>query len=117
MPTVTHKIDEYSVQVYANDLRGNLTRWAAAVIYLYSSGKYVGSAYFARDGHTAPDCVYSAGIIYYHAQGEQYERVLDLLRNEEPVYLTWAPHSDTAESNDGDAYVYSGREPVGEEEH
>ena len=49
MPTVTHTIDEYSVQVYANDLRGNLTRWAAGVIYLFSSGNHVGSAYFARD--------------------------------------------------------------------
>lgn len=116
MPTVTHTIDEYSVQVYANDLRGNLTRWAAGVIYLYSSGNHVGSAYFARDGYTAPDAVYSGGIIYFHAQSEQYERVLDLLRNEQPVYLRWTPHSDSGEPNDGDAYFYTGREPVGEEE-
>jgi len=116
MPTVTHKIDEYSVQAYANDLRGNYTRWAATVITFYSGKKRVGSAYFAREGFTAPDCVYSGGIIYYHAQGEQYERVLDLLRNEGPVYLRWAPHSDSAEPNDGNAYVYTGREPVAEEE-
>lgn len=116
MPTVTHIIDEYSVQVYANDLRGNLTRWAAGVIYLYSSGSHVGTAYFAREGYTGPDAVYSGGKIYFHAQSEQYERVLDLLRNEKPVYLRWRPHSDTGESNDGNAYFYTGREPVGEEE-
>jgi hypothetical protein len=116
MANVTHIIDEYSVQVYANDLRGNLTRWAATVIYFYSSGSHVGSAYFAREGYTAPDAVYSGGKIYYHAQTEQYERVLDLLRNEKPVYLAWRSHSDTGEANDGDAFIYSGREPVGEEE-
>jgi len=116
MPIVTHAVDEYSVQVYANDLRGNLTRWAVGVIYLYSSGSHVGTAYFARDGFTAPDAVYSGGKIYFHAQSEQYERVLDLLRNEKPVYLCWRSHSDSGESNDGDAYFYTGREPVGEEE-
>lgn len=114
--SVTFNIDEYSTQLWANDLRGNLTRWAAAVIYFYSKGKYVGSAYFARDGYTAPDARYSGGKIYYHAQGEQYERALDLLRNEKPVYLRWVPYSDSSEPNDGNAYLYTGREPVGEEE-
>ena len=116
MPTVTKAIDEYSVQVYANDLRGSRTRWASTVIYLYSSGSHVGTAYFARDGHTAGDAVYSGGKIYYHAQGEQYERVMDILRNEKPVYLRWRSQSDSTETNDGDAYFYTGREPVGEEE-
>lgn len=116
MTTVTHKIDEYSTQVYANDLRGSITRWAAGVIYLYSSGKHVGSAYFAREGYTAPDATYAGKIIYFHAQHEQYERVLDLLRNEEPVYLCWRQRQDPTEPNDGNAYFYTGREPVGEEE-
>ncbi len=116
MPTVTHTVDEYSVQLYSNDLRGNLTRWAAGVIHFYSSGQHVGTGYFARDGYVGPDATYSGGKIYYHAQGEQFERVLDLLRNEQPVYLRWVPQSDPGESNDGIAYIYSGREPVGEEE-
>ncbi len=116
MTTKTHKIDEYSVQIYANDLRGNVMRWAAGVIYLYSSGKHVATAYFARDGYTAPDATYAGGKIYFHAQGEQYERVLDMLRNEEPVYLRWVPHPDPGEPNDGNAYFFCGREPVGEGE-
>ena len=116
MPFVSHKIDEYLVQVYATDLRGNLTRWAARVIYLYSAGKNVGTAYFAREGARAPDAVYSGGKIYYHAQGEQYGPVIDILRNEKPVYLAWRPHADAREPNDGDAYFYTRREPVGEEE-
>lgn len=116
MSSVTHKIDEYAVQIYANDLRGNFTRWAAAVINLYAEGQHVGSAYFARNGYTAPDCIYSNGKILYHAQGEQYSRVLDLLRNEDPVFIRWAPQVDTGEENDGNAYIYTGREPVGEGE-
>ena len=69
MSIETFKIDEYSTQLWANDLRGNLTRWAAAVIYFYSNGNYVGSAYFARDGYTAPDAVYSGGKIYFPGLG------------------------------------------------
>lgn len=117
MPFVTHSIEDYSVQVYANDLRGSITRWAAAVIYLYgNNGAHVGTAYFAREGHTAPDAVYAGNKIYYHAQGEQFERVLDILRNEKPVYLRWVSQNDATEANDGNAYFYTGREPVGEEE-
>ena len=54
MPVVTHAIDEYFVRLYANDLRGNLTRWAAAVIYLYSNNSTVGLANFARPATPHP---------------------------------------------------------------
>ncbi len=115
MNRITHRIDHYSLQIYGNDLHGAVTRWATAVIYLYSSGNHVGSAYFAREGFTAPDATCSDGMIYFHAQHEQYEKVLDLLRNEDPVYLCWEPRRDPREPNDGNAYFFSGREPAGED--
>jgi len=111
-----YKIDKYTIQLYANDLRGNLTRWATRVIYLYSGRKHVASAYFAREGANAPDAQFSDGHIYFHAQGEQYGPVIDLLRNEKPVYIAWESRSDDIEQNDGDAYFYCGQEPVGEGE-
>jgi len=116
MATTSYKIDSYAARIYANDLRGSLTRWAAAELTLYSGGKTVGLAYFARNGENAPDCVLSGEVIYFHAQGEQYERILDLLRNESPVYLAWVPKADSTEANDGDAYFYTGSEAVGEGE-
>ena len=116
MPVTSFKIDSYSLQVYANDLRGSLTRWATKVIYMYSGGKNVASAYFAREGFTAPDAVFSGGKIYFHAPGYQYEAVVDILRNEEPAYIAWVPHKDAKEPNDGNAIIYTGTEPVGEGE-
>lgn len=112
---ITKTIDKYSVHIYGNDLRGRVESRAAR-IYLFSSGSYVGTAIFAREGHTMRESRYYKGIIYYYAQGEQYERVLDLLRNEKPVYLRWTPHSDPDEPNDGNAYFLTNREPIGEEE-
>lgn len=117
MAITSYKIDKYKVELYANDLRGNLTRWAARVVYVYSKDKHVASAYFAREGYTAPDAALgSDGHIYFHAHGEQYAPVLDLLRNEKPVYIAWQPHSDSGEPNDGNAYFYIEPEPVGEGE-
>ena len=116
MATTSYKIDSYTIQLYANDLRGSLTRWAAQVIYLYSGGKHIASAFFARAGTNAPDAVFSNGHIYFHAQGEQFEPVVDLLRNEKPVYISWVPFTDSSEPNDGNAYFYCGQEPVGEGE-
>jgi len=117
MKTVTYRVDAYAVRVFANDLRGNRTRWAAAEISFYSKNKLVGRAFFARAGYTTPpDSTYAGGIIWYNAAGEQFERVLDLLRNEKPVYIRWQPHVDTGEPNDGNAYVFTSQEPVGEEE-
>ena len=109
-------VDKYSVQLYANDLRGSLTRWADKVVYMYSGGQNVGIAFFAREGASAPDAAFSGGVIYYHAPGSQYGPVIDILRNEKPVYISWVPHTDSTEPNDGDAYLYTGQEPVGEGE-
>jgi hypothetical protein len=69
MPAVTYTIDDYSVEILANDLRGSLTRWAAAVIHLYSGGKMVGQAYFAYDSQNAPDGAYSGGTIFFPCAG------------------------------------------------
>lgn len=112
----TFQIDKYTVQLFANDLRGSLTRWADKVIFLYSGNQNVGQAYFAREGASAPDATFSGGIVWYHAPGSQYAPVMDMLRNEKPVYINWFPHTDSTEPNDGNAYFSTGQEPIGEGE-
>ncbi len=110
---VTHMIDQYSVYVFAEDLRSEYTKRLACKMHLFSGGDHVGGAYFVREGHTIPESSCSENKIYYYAPAEQYERVLDLLRNEAPVGLTWVPASDTSEPA---VYFFTEREPVGEEE-
>ena len=118
MAVTSYKIDTYSVRVYANEESGEKTVWGTKTIFMYSGGKHVASAFFAKAGFQAPDADFSAddGHIYFHAQGEQYSAVIDLLRNEKPVYINWAPTSDDVESDDGEAYFNTGKEPTGEEE-
>jgi len=116
MAITSYKIDNYSVQVYANDRKGGRTRWGDKIIYLYSGGNQVAQAVFARESFSAPEPYLSGGKIYYFAQNYQYAAVIDLLRNEKPVYIAWKPISDPKEPGDGDAYFYTGAEPVGEKE-
>lgn len=114
MPTFT--IDGYRVQAYANDAAGSTTRWADRVIYLYSAGQNVAIAYFAKEGETAPEPSYSGGKIWYHANSHMYAPVIDLLRNESPVYISWVTKTDSSEAGDGDAYFHTGTELPGEGE-
>ena len=110
------KIDSYSVYLYAKDMKGGRTRWGDKLIHLYSEGKQVAQACFAREGFKAPEPYFSAGKIYYFAQAYQYEAIIDLLRNEKPVYIAWKPVADPKEPQDGDAYFYSGSESQDERE-
>jgi hypothetical protein len=104
-----YKIDDYSVEIYASDLKGARTRWGEKIIRLYSEGKEVAQAVFAREGAELPEPYLSAGKIFYFASGSQFADVIHLLRNEQPVYIAWKPLSDPQEENDGDAYFYSAR--------
>jgi len=105
------KIEGYSIHVYAKDRKGSRTRWGDKLIYLYSGGKQVAQAVFAREGFKAPEPYFSDGIIYFFAQGYQYRPVIDLLCNEKPVYIAWRPIADPKEPKDGDAYFHAGQKP------
>lgn len=109
MKETSFKIDSYSIQVYAKDRKGSRTRWGDKIIDLYSGGRQVAKAVFAREGFKAPEPYFSEGMIYYFAQGYQYASVIDLLRNEKPVYIAWKPIADPKEPRDGDAYFYAGK--------
>ena len=106
-----YEIDDYLVRLYGNDSRGHLTRIADKEILLYSGGKMVGHATFAKEGHKTGDSHVYQGVIYLHATTSQYDAVIDLLRNEKPVYIGWYPKPDATEENDGDAYFATSGEP------
>ena len=111
MAITSFKIDSYSVHLYAIDRKGGRTRWGDKAIYLYSGGREIAQAVFAGEGCSPPEPYFSGGKIYYFAQASQYAAVMDLLRNEEPVYIAWKPVSDPKEPCDGDAYFCTGSEP------
>ncbi len=106
---IRHKVDKYSVEVYAKDNKGDRTRWADKIIRLYSKDKEVARAVFSSEGHDVPEPYYSESddLIYFYARGSQFSAVLDVLRNHDPVYIVWRPVADDRETGDGDAFFVS----------
>lgn len=76
------KIDEYEVMYSANTF--------VPRIWLKAGGVYIGQLLFQPNGSALPPDGLSAGKaqIYYHL--EHYPHVIDLLRNESPVYLLYS---------------------------
>lgn len=108
MRATEYKVDSYRVEIYASDLKGARTRWGEKLVRLFSEGKEVAQAVFAREGEKVPESYISEGKIYYFAPDDRYADVIDLLRNEKPVYVVWQPVSDPKEPNDGDAIIRTG---------
>lgn len=111
MAEMHYKIDNYLVRLYGNDTKGHVTRIADREILLYSEGKLVGHATFAKEGHVTGDSHVYQDVIYLRAPTSQYKAVIDLLRNEKSVYIGWYPKPDAKEESDGDAYFATSGEP------
>ncbi len=100
MATIT-KIDEYEVMYSSNKFPPR--------IWLKSAGKFIGQLIFKADGTALPsDAMSGTQVnIYYHLQ--DFTNIIDMLRNEKPMYLLWA--GATAENG-----VKTTAEAVGEAE-
>jgi hypothetical protein len=102
------KIHSYQIQQFAGGKGYHLR----AIIWLYDQNNMtVGSVRFYRNADDTPahDKKVSSGFItgYYHP--EQYPEVVDLLRNEKPIYLLYSSNKELA-------YLSTTVEPVGEAE-
>jgi hypothetical protein len=107
----TYNIDSYAVRMWSSRPTTNLNpNVAVAGIYLYESGRYRGYVYFFPDGTPlAPPVIDSTNSqVFVHFNLAQLEGVLQMLREEKPVYLF--------EFGTSNAGLMSGVEPTGEEE-
>ncbi len=107
----TYTIDTYSIRLWSSRATTNLNPGVAvAGIYLYEAGTYRGYAYFFPDGTPLSDAVIDsrAGRIFIHLNLCQFAPVVQMLREEKPVYLY--------EFGPSNAGLMTGNEPTGEEE-
>jgi hypothetical protein len=107
----TYNIDTYEVRMWSSRSTTNLNPGiAVAGIYLYQGGVYRGYAYFYPDGTPLSPPVIDAGNgrVFVHFNLSQFEGVLQILREEKPVYLY--------EFGATNAGLMTGSEPTGEEE-
>jgi hypothetical protein len=107
MVKLSYKIDTYAVKIFSNDSKGRRTRWGDKCIQLFSEGKEIAQAVFAKPGHDVPEPYVKEGKIYYFAESAQFADVLHLLRDEKPVHIAWEPVHDPKEPDDGDAFFYT----------
>jgi hypothetical protein len=106
-----YPFDSYAVRMWSSRPTTNLSPGVAvAGIYLYEGGKYRGYVYFFPDGTPLAAPVHDAtnGRVFLHLNLSQLEAVLELVREEKPLYVYYLGPTNAA--------LRTGAEPVGEEE-
>ena len=106
----TNQIGKYQLVYYG---KRSSDASEIARIYLYDdTDQYFGAVLFYRDGQTIPNnSTYESNNLkkaFLRIHERQLDSVIDMLRNEKPCSVYYA--SPTY------AYLYTGKEPVGEEE-
>ena len=107
----TTEIKKYDVGYYGGGNNSKNYNYKAIIGLRRDDNSLIGAAYFHRDWSTLPDTdsMSDSGYIYIHYLESDFPRILDLLRNEKPVYVRYVSGWDMASI---DTYM----EPVGEEE-
>ena len=101
------QVKEYKVIHYS----WSSTRYFSVWIYLYDQdGKKKGEVRFHKEQHNPAD-IYDSDHdkIIIHFPLHRYPEIIDFLRNEKPLTLAFNP-------NTNEGRIYSGKEPIGEEE-
>lgn len=110
--TNTYEIEKYVVTYFGGAGRSKRPYKYRAIISLYNSAGQFGSLYFHCDPCTLPDSdqLSEQGTLGSHFPLEEMPRILDILRNEKPVYfhqyLDWPTMG----------LISTSEEPVGEGE-
>lgn len=110
MPII--EIKKYDVAYYAGGQNSAGYPYRAIIGLRDEGDGLIGAAYFHRDARTLPvaDNRKATGYISCHYLAEDYPKILDLLRNEKPVYVEF----EIQLGNMGN--IRTSAEPVGEGE-
>ena len=85
------EIKKYDVQYHAGGKTASGYQYRAIIGLRRNDGSLIGGAYFHRDPSTMPntDNQTSTGYVWCHYAWQDFPQVLDLLRNEKPVYVRY----------------------------
>jgi len=105
---IVSEINQYWVHFQAGR-SGNKKLYPRVIVKCYHDEDYVLQATFYPDGKTLPDNYYDVNskLVYLRYSMYMYEHVIDLLRNEKPIYFSFSDVSKLG-------YIRTGKEPVGE---
>ena len=87
----SEEIKKYDVAYYAGGKMANSYPYRAIIGLRRDDGSLIGAAYFHRNPEAMPDADSESpsGYVYCHYRSEDFPQVLDLLRNEQPVYVRY----------------------------
>lgn len=106
----THTIGKYQLAYYGR--RPSESDKIAQLTFYNNQNELLGFIAFFKEGQVIPDnsedTTRFPTRVYLRASENQLDRIVDMLRNEKPCYVRY--NSPTH------AFVYTGTEPVGEEE-
>ena len=105
---IVSEINQYWVHFQAGR-SGNKALYPRVIVKCYHDDDYVLQATFYPDGKTLPDNYYDVNskLVYLRYSMYMYAHVIDLLRNEKPIYFSFSDVSKLG-------YIRTGKEPVGE---
>ncbi len=109
---VFEEIKEYNVMYFAGGKNTTGHEFRAIIVLRRDDGTRIGLAYFHRDPATMPDTDNQnpTGIVFCHYTWEDFPQVIDLLRNESPVFFRYVAGEWKTAS------ITTATEPVGEGE-
>ena len=110
MNVLTSKIDQYWVHFQAGRIENNLI-YPRTIIKCYCDNNFVLQTSFYPDKKNLPDNYYdtTSKLVYLRYPMSMYGYVLDILRNEKPIYFSYYETSKQG-------HIRTGKEPVGEGE-
>ena len=86
--TVTREITKYTVSYFGGGKKTAMPYPYRAIVGLYDNAGIIAALYFHNDPNTIPsgDALPDTGQPMSHYPVEDFPRVMDLLRNEKPIY-------------------------------
>ena len=101
------EIKQYRYRIYAS--RPKMYPFAdATVTFSDATGNTIGNAVFLDDSETLKESANTNGQVTLYYRISLLPHVIDMLRNEKPVFLLWAGAQNSC--------ITTSEEPVGEEE-
>ena len=110
MKIITSEINQYWVHFQAGRIENNLVH-PRTIIKCYLDDEYVLQVSFYPDKKGIPENYYdtNSNLVYLRFSMSMYSNILDILRNEKPIYFNFSEKTKLG-------YVRTGKEPVGEGE-
>ena len=123
---ISYEIDDYAVQVFGRDWGGDEHKWARARLEFFDeSGSSIGGVVFLQEGNDADSTarvsdfdsttLYGDDQIWLSVRVDQFDRILDLLRYEDHVYVHWKWRSNAEAEEEASRRGYGWISTRGEE--